>query len=80
MRNKFVYSLRLEVFSENCGDVLEDAFGNVRLVHRIYVHVRDAVRVKVDDLVACVDDAGLLHGFGIAAEFVDERLESLWHE
>ena len=72
--------LPCEVLAENCGDVLEDAFGNVRLVHRINVHVRDAVGVEVDNLVGGVDDASLLHGFRIATELVDERLETLRHE
>jgi len=44
------------------------------------VDVRDAVRVEVDNLVAGVDDAGLLHGFRIATELVHKRLETLRHE
>ena len=44
------------------------------------MHVRDAVSVQVDNLVGRVDDARLLHGLGIAAELVDQRLETLWHE
>ena len=76
----FFRDLRLEVFPEDGGDVLQDAFGNVGLVHGIDVHVRDAVGVQVDNLVGCIDDACLLHGVRIAAEFIDERLESLWHE
>ena len=70
----------MEVLPENCGNVLQDAFGNVRLVHGINVHVRDAVGVQVDNLIARVDDACLLHCIRIASEFVDERLETLRHE
>ena len=72
--------LPCEVLAENCGDVLEDAFGNVRLVHGINVYVSDAVGIEVDNLVGSVDDASLLHGFRIATELVDERLETLRHE
>lgn len=72
--------LRLEVLSENCRNVLQDTFGDVRLVHRINVHVRDAVCVKVNNLIARVDDACLLHGFRIATELVHKRLETLRHE
>lgn len=73
-------NLRLEVFPEDGRYVLQDAFRDVRLVHRVDVHVRDAVCVQVDNLVARVDDTGLLHGFGIASELVDKGLESLRHE
>ncbi len=72
--------LCLEILSEYRGDVLENAFGHVRLVHRVNVHVRDAVCIQVDNLVACVDDARLLHGIRIAAELINERLETLRHE
>jgi len=44
------------------------------------VNIGDAVGVQVDDLIAGVNDAGLLHGFRIATEFVHQRLETLRHE
>ena len=72
--------LPCEVLAEDGRDVLEDAFGDVRLVHGINVYVCDAVRVEVDDLVGGVDDASLLHGVRIATELVHERLETLRHE
>ena len=61
-----------EVLAEDGRDVLEDSFGDVRLVHGINVDVRDAVGIEVDDLVGGVDDAGLLHSVWIAAELVHE--------
>lgn len=72
--------LRLEVFPEYRRDVLQDAFGDVRLVHGIDMHVRDAVGVQVDNLVGRIDDAGLLHGVWVATELIDKRLEALRHE
>ena len=69
-----------EVLAEDGRDVLEDTFGDVRLVHGINVDVRDAVGIEVDDLVGGVDDASLLHGVRIATELVHERLETLRHE
>ena len=44
------------------------------------MHVGDAVGVQVDNLVAGVDDARLLHGLGIASELVHQGLEPLGHE
>lgn len=44
------------------------------------MHVRDAVRVEIDNLVRGVDDARLLHGFRVAAELVHQGLEALRHE
>ena len=69
-----------EVLAEDGRDVLEDSFGDVRLVHGINVDVRDAVRVEVNNLVAGVDDASLLHGVRIGTELVHKRLETLRHE
>ena len=69
-----------KILSEDGRNIPENALGHVGLVHRVNVYVRDAVGVEVDNLVGRVDDARLLHGLGIAAELVDQRLEALRHE
>ena len=66
--------------SKNIGKIILNRRGNVGLVHRIDVHICDAVGKEVDDLVGGVSDSCLLHrGRGIA-EFIDERLEALRHK
>ncbi len=44
------------------------------------MHVGDAVGVQVDNLVAGVDDARLLHGLGVRPELVHQGLEALGHK
>ena len=73
-------ALSVKIFAQDGGHVLQDAFRHVGLVHRVDVHVCNTVGVQVDNLVGGVDDARLLHGFGVATELVDERLEALRHE
>ncbi len=71
---------RCSCFFQNRRNVRLNFLGNVRLVHRINVHVRDTVGIQINDLIRRVGDSCLLHGRRIAAETVNEADKAMRHE